>query len=160
MFKGEDDPMGNQLCISADSHVVESAEFFEPLGKLFGDKAPRIVTVDPARGPQLDLGNGKLGLGLSGFFMQNVDFTTPEALEPFNMIWQPDDVNAKALETTQASRAAMGIAGSNILYPYEGTLKAGDLATIKAAGYDAIFALDRYRYWLEDWLDFHSRAQA
>ena len=73
--------MGKQLCISADSHVVESAEFFKPLEKLFGDKAPRIVTADPARGPQLDLGNGKLGIGLSGFFMQNVDFTTPEAQE-------------------------------------------------------------------------------
>ncbi|MCH8350726.1 MAG: hypothetical protein IIB29_10765, partial [Chloroflexi bacterium] len=71
--------MGNQLCISSDSHVVEPAEFFEPLQELFGDKAPRMVTVDPARGPQLDLGNGQLGIGLSGFFMQNVDFTTPEA---------------------------------------------------------------------------------
>ena len=73
--------MGNQLCISSDSHVVEPAEFFEPLQELFGDKAPRMVTVDPARGPQLDLGNGQLGIGLSGFFMQNVDFTTPEAME-------------------------------------------------------------------------------
>ena len=73
--------MENKLCISADSHVVESAEFFKPLQELFGDQAPRIVTVDPARGPQLDLGNGKLGIGLSGFFMQNVDFTSPEALE-------------------------------------------------------------------------------
>lgn len=73
--------MVNKLCISADSHVVESAEFFKPLEELFGEKAPRIVTVDPARGPQLDLGNGKLGIGLSGFFMQNVDFTSPEALE-------------------------------------------------------------------------------
>jgi predicted TIM-barrel fold metal-dependent hydrolase len=71
--------MSQKLCISADSHVVESAEFFEPLEKLFGDKAPKMVTVDPARGPQLSLGNGKLGIGLSGFFMQNVDFTTQEA---------------------------------------------------------------------------------
>ncbi|HIM48384.1 MAG TPA: hypothetical protein EYM32_05875, partial [Dehalococcoidia bacterium] len=73
--------MGQKLCISADSHVVESAEFFEPLEKLFGEEAPRMVTADPARGPQLDLRNGKLGIGLSGFFMQNVDFTTPEAME-------------------------------------------------------------------------------
>src|SRR5499426_2222286 len=62
------------LCISADSHVVESAEFFEPLVKRFGDQAPRVVVADPERGPQL-------GLGISGFFMANVDFTTPEALE-------------------------------------------------------------------------------
>ena len=73
--------MPQRLCISSDSHVVESAEFFEPLEKLFGDKAPRMVTADPARGPQLSLGNGELGIGLSGFFMQNVDFTTPEAME-------------------------------------------------------------------------------
>ena len=70
-----------QLCISADSHVVESAEFFEPLVKRFGDEAPRVVVADPERGPQLALGDGQLGLGISGFFMANVDFTTPEALE-------------------------------------------------------------------------------
>ena len=70
-----------QLCISADSHVVESADFFKPLVKRFGDEAPRVVIADPDRGPQLDLGNGQLGLGISGFFMANVDFTTPEALE-------------------------------------------------------------------------------
>src|ERR671922_49918 len=70
-----------RLCISADSHVVESAEFFKPLQRRFGDQAPRVVVADPNRGPQLDLGNGQLGLGISGFFMANVDFTTPEALE-------------------------------------------------------------------------------
>src|SRR5437879_13617534 len=70
-----------QLCISADSHVVESAEFFAPLVKRFGDEAPRVVVADPERGPQLALGDGQLGLGISGFFMANVDFTTPEALE-------------------------------------------------------------------------------
>jgi predicted TIM-barrel fold metal-dependent hydrolase len=69
------------LCISADSHVVESAEFFQPLAKRFGDKAPRMVTVDPDKGPQLDLGNGKLGIGLSGFFMADVDFTRPDIAE-------------------------------------------------------------------------------
>ncbi|HUZ76579.1 MAG TPA: hypothetical protein VMV93_03235, partial [Chloroflexota bacterium] len=70
-----------QLCISADSHVVESAEFFLPLQKRFGDKAPRMVTVDENRGPQLDLGNGTLGIGLSGFFMADVDFTRPDIRE-------------------------------------------------------------------------------
>ena len=59
-----------QLCISADSHVVESAEFFTPLAKRCGDQAPWGVVADPDRGPQLNLGNGQLGLGLSGFFMQ------------------------------------------------------------------------------------------
>ncbi|MBV8085876.1 MAG: amidohydrolase family protein, partial [Chloroflexi bacterium] len=69
------------LCISADSHVVESAEFFQPLQKRFGEKAPRMVTVDPNKGPQLDLGNGQLGIGLSGFFMADVDFTRPDIVE-------------------------------------------------------------------------------
>ena len=67
------------LCISADSHVVESAEFFEPLQKRFGDRAPRVEIPDEAQGPKLNLGNGKMGLGISGFLQQNVDFTSPEA---------------------------------------------------------------------------------
>ena len=71
--------LDNKLCISADSHMVESAEFFEPLKDMFGDKAPHMVIADPDRGPQLDLGNGKLGIGLSGFFQTNVDFLNEEA---------------------------------------------------------------------------------
>src|SRR5262249_56336536 len=78
-----------QLCISADSHVVESAEFFEPLVKRFGDQAPRVVVADPERGPQLALGDGQLGLGISGFFMANVDFNRPEALPLPNTRHQP-----------------------------------------------------------------------
>ena len=70
-----------KLCISADSHVVESVEFFKPLADMFGDKAPRVVIADPAIGPQLNLGDGRLGLRITGFFMQNVDFTKPEAQE-------------------------------------------------------------------------------
>ena len=70
-----------KLCISADSHVVESVEFFEPLADMFGEKAPRVVIADPKVGPQLNLGDGRLGLRITGFFMQNVDFTKPEAQE-------------------------------------------------------------------------------
>src|SRR5262245_54082638 len=73
--------MTKQLCISADSHVVESAEFFKPLQKRFGEQAPRVVIADPDPGQQRNLGNGQLGLVISCFFMANVDFTTPEALE-------------------------------------------------------------------------------
>lgn len=69
------------LCISADSHVVEPPELFEPLKKRFGDQAPHVRVADPARGPQLDLGNGQLGIGISGFFMANVDFAAPETRE-------------------------------------------------------------------------------
>src|SRR6185437_15705712 len=73
--------VNKQLCISADSHVVESAEFFLPLQKRFGDKAPRMRVADPDKGPQLDLGNGTLGIGLSGFLMSDVDFTRPDIVE-------------------------------------------------------------------------------
>lgn len=66
------------LQISADSHVVEAPELFAPLERLFGDRAPRIRVADPARGPQLDLGNGQLGLPIAGFFMANADFKNPE----------------------------------------------------------------------------------
>src|SRR3954470_16543090 len=72
--------MTKQLCISADSHVVESVEFFEPLRKRFGDAAPRVET-DPQLGPRLNLGDGRMGLSISGFLQQNVDFTSPEARE-------------------------------------------------------------------------------
>ncbi len=71
--------MGKLLCISADSHVVEPPEMFTPLEKVFGDKAPRVVTLDPALGPQLDLRNGTRGFSIAGFLQQNVDFFSPEA---------------------------------------------------------------------------------
>ena len=70
-----------KLCISADSHVVESAEFFEPLVKRFGEEAPHVVVADPERGPQLYLGNGQLGLTIAGFLQANTDFTSPKAME-------------------------------------------------------------------------------
>lgn len=69
----------DRICISADSHVVEPPELFAPLEKLFGDRAPRIRVVNPALGPQLDLGNGTLGLAIAGFFLANVDFKSPAA---------------------------------------------------------------------------------
>ena len=73
--------MTRTLCISADSHVVEPAEFFEPLRARFGDAAPRVETPDEAQGPKLNLGDGRWGLSISGFLQQNVDFTSPEARE-------------------------------------------------------------------------------
>ena len=41
-----------RLCISADSHVVESAEFFKPLQKRFGDQAPRVAVSNVPRAKQ------------------------------------------------------------------------------------------------------------
>ncbi len=64
---------------------MEPAEFFEPLAAMFGHEAPRVVTPDPALGPKLDLGNGKLGISISGLLQQNVDFTSPEARESLRL---------------------------------------------------------------------------
>lgn len=69
----------DRIRISADSHVVEPPELFAPLAHRFGERAPRIRTVTPELGPQLDLGNGSLGLPLAGFFLANVDFKAPAA---------------------------------------------------------------------------------
>ncbi len=73
--------MGKLLCISGDSHIVEPAEFFEPLKKTFGDRAPHMAVTNPDMGPQLQLGNGKVGLPAAGFLQQNVDYTSPKAKE-------------------------------------------------------------------------------
>lgn len=72
--------MATSLCISADSHVVEPPELFAPLAKRFGERAPRVVDT-PDRGPVLDLGNGKFGIGIAGFFMVGVDFTREDTRE-------------------------------------------------------------------------------
>ena len=71
---------GNQLCISADSHVVEPPELFTPLEKRFGEQAPRVRFFED-RGPQLDLGDGRLGLSISGFLQAGFDFGRPDAQE-------------------------------------------------------------------------------
>jgi predicted TIM-barrel fold metal-dependent hydrolase len=67
-------------CISADSHVVEPPELFAPLKRRFGERAPH-VRITPERGPQLDLGDGRLGLPIGGFLQANFDFSRPDARE-------------------------------------------------------------------------------
>ncbi len=73
--------MKNGLCISADSHIVEPENFFDPIVKRFGPEAPHMAVNDPARGPQVYLGNGQWGLPAAGFLQVNADFTTPKARE-------------------------------------------------------------------------------
>ena len=68
------------LCISSDSHVVEPPELFYPLQKRFGDRAPHVRFFDD-KGPQLDLGNGKLGIGISGFLQAGFDFSREDRNE-------------------------------------------------------------------------------
>jgi predicted TIM-barrel fold metal-dependent hydrolase len=72
--------MAKTLCISADSHVVEPPEMFAPLEKRFGERAPRIRTTED-RGPQLDLGDGRLGLAIGGFLQAGFDFGRPDSRE-------------------------------------------------------------------------------
>jgi predicted TIM-barrel fold metal-dependent hydrolase len=63
--------------ISADSHVVEPAELFEPLQQQFGERAPRVVFSEQS-GHQLSLGNGVLGLPIGGFLIGGMDIGSPE----------------------------------------------------------------------------------
>ena len=70
----------------------------------------------------------------------------------FFMPWQPEDVDIRAINRIKTARQAISIPLSKIFYPYEAMLTAGDLNTIKKTGYKAIFGIDRYRYWLDDWI--------
>ena len=71
------------LCISGDSHVVESAEVFNGLPERFGDAAPRMV-FDPERGDMLQVGQSKnfpVGrFGIAGHFAND-----PETQEMIKM---------------------------------------------------------------------------
>jgi hypothetical protein len=74
------------------------------------------------------------------------------------MPWQPDDVNALAIQIAKEYRQAFGIPQSDIFYPYEAMLTVGDLQTIRNAGYPAVLGLDRYAYWLGWITDWHNPA--
>ena len=70
--------MGKTLCISADSHVVEPPELFEPLKPKYGDRAPQIVHASRLSGPQLALGNGKRSFPIGIFFQVGTDFESED----------------------------------------------------------------------------------
>lgn len=70
------------------------------------------------------------------------------------MPWQPADVDALAIQDMKQWRVDFAMPNGDVLYPYEAMLTAADLAEIRAAGYSAIYGLDRYGYWLgwiNDW---------
>jgi hypothetical protein len=63
------------------------------------------------------------------------------------MPWQPHDVDVLAIRSVRDYRTAFSLPRSEIFYPYESMLTAGDLEAIKQAGYPAILGHDRYGYW-------------
>lgn len=75
------------------------------------------------------------------------------------MPWQPKDVDARAISMARQYREALGLLQSKVFYPYEAMLTVEDLATIKEAGYEAIYGLDRYGYWF-GWITDWSNATA
>ena len=137
--------VSRQLCISADSHVVESEEFFRPLQQRFGDKAPHMVTVDPDLGPQLALGNGKLGIGLSGFLMADVDFTRPDIVELYRKGYGLARPGCYDVEERKKDQELDGI-DAEVLYPSVlfNVYQMEDLDILKAT-----FAL--YNDWTADY---------
>lgn len=125
---------GKPLQVSADSHVVEAPELFAPLERLFGDRAPRIRVADPSRGPQLDLGNGQLGLPIAGFFMANADFKNPETAK---LLRQGYDLARPGLYDVTARLADQDLDGvdAEVLYPSVmfNLYQLDDLKILKAA---------------------------
>lgn len=71
--------MNPDLCISADSHVVEPQDAFAGLEKRFGDRAPRVRRTE--NGDVLDLGNGKFGFNIGMSLVAGHDPGAPEVKE-------------------------------------------------------------------------------
>jgi PKD repeat protein len=72
----------------------------------------------------------------------------------YAMPFQPSDVDARAIAIAREVRDAFGLPRSPVFHPYEGMATAGDLEAVRAAGYPAMYALDRYGYWfgwVDDW---------
>jgi hypothetical protein len=72
------------------------------------------------------------------------------------MVWQPDDVDAKAIEIVSDIRQDLDLPASTVFYPYEAMITPGDIQVIQDAGFGAIFGHAQYRYWfgwIEDWSD-------
>lgn len=72
------------------------------------------------------------------------------------MAWQPDDVDAKAIEIATQIRQDLNLPMSTVFWPYEGMITPGDIQVIQDAGFGAIFGEGQYRYWfgwIEDWSD-------
>lgn len=73
------------------------------------------------------------------------------------MVWQPDDVDAKAIEIAAKIRQDLELPAPSVFCPYEAMITPGDIQVIQDAGFDAMYALgNAYRYWfgwIDDWSD-------
>jgi hypothetical protein len=70
------------------------------------------------------------------------------------MCWQPEDVDARAMSMMSELRTRLNLPASEIMFPYESMITAGDIKAIADQGFQAIYGLDQYRYWfgwLDDW---------
>jgi len=67
------------------------------------------------------------------------------------MPMQPNDVDTKAIEIAIELREGLGIAVSDVFYPYEGMLSPGDIELIKESGFESIYALNQASYSFFDW---------
>jgi predicted TIM-barrel fold metal-dependent hydrolase len=67
------------LCISSDSHVVETPDIFDGLDKRFGDLAPRIV-FEEGKGDILHV-NGRSGLNIGRFGIAGHFANDPETIQ-------------------------------------------------------------------------------
>ena len=103
------------LCISADSHVVEPIELFEPLRKRHGDRAPHVVITDDF-GAQLNLGDGRLGLPIGGFFQVGADFKNPDTRAEISKGYALARPGCYDIEARLADQDVDGV-HAEVLYP-------------------------------------------
>ncbi len=107
--------MPKQLCISADSHIVEPPELFAPLEKRFGERAPHI-RFGGERGPQLDLGDGRLGLPIAGFLQAGFDFSRPDSKEMMQKGYELARPGVYDIEARLADQDRDGV-DAEVVYP-------------------------------------------
>jgi len=106
--------------------------------------------------PEVLPANDFLGIGarLKGMAARGLLEAVEVPTYGYAMPFQPSDVDARAIAIAREVRDAFGLPRSPVFHPYEGMATAGDLEAVRAAGYPAMYALDRYGYWfgwVDDW---------
>jgi predicted TIM-barrel fold metal-dependent hydrolase len=104
-----------QLCISADSHVVEPPEVYAGLDKRFGDRAPRMVE-HPERGLITDHGDGTFGYPVGTFAVAGQDWGDPEVREKARQGFKHARAGVLDVSRRVEDQALDGI-DAEVLYP-------------------------------------------